>query len=531
MAKKLWAIVLSAIMAATVFVGCGRRDSINPEIDTTKTQLYLGVYNGGLGIQWVRQVANEFEELYKDYEGVNGKKGVQVMINPQKTLFEAETLIANLKAGSETSDVYFTANTMYYKFVQEGVTEDVTDLLKEKVYDGSGEFGGTEKSILDKMDPYFVEGYKWEDGRYYGFPFEDSLAGIVYDKDLFDSKHIELPQTMAEFEDLLDRLVDMKCTPFTWTGQNPFYYTPLTTAIVAQYEGIDEANKNLTYEGEYDGQPLTVRNAYRLANQQGKKEAIKFMRLITKNPDYFSSAAPGGSQSQTMAQNEFLLSVENSKRNKQIKRIAMIIEGDWWENEARPEFTEMEGINSDYGYGKRNFAFLPIPAMEGQADSSKRMVVSFSNGSVAFINKKAAQKDLAKKWVQFMHSNSSLATFTVNTGSCLPYTYTITEEQKNSLTPFGRSVWDTRHDPNVEIVRTSNRNRFATFYEDMRMGGMGAEICSLIGGTEVKNCLSHFALNPNTTVDDYFNGSKAYYSAERWTAICDRNKVPQDTAA
>ncbi|MFR6640705.1 MAG: hypothetical protein ACLUSP_04755 [Christensenellales bacterium] len=95
---------------------------------------------------------------------------VQVLIRPDKLGYEPDTLISNIQSGVETCDVYLTANNQYYKFVQNGVAEDITELLTEKVYDENGELSdnGT-VSLLDRTDDYFVDTFKWKDGKYYGF--------------------------------------------------------------------------------------------------------------------------------------------------------------------------------------------------------------------------------------------------------------------------------------------------------------------------------------------------------------------------
>lgn len=254
--KKFIAILLSLVVCFGTMLGvtaCG--DTEDEEIDKTKTQLYVGVYDGGLGTEWAKKVKTAFEAKYADteFEPGTGKRGVQVLIRPDKLGYEPDTLIANIQSGVETCDVYLTANNLYYKFVQGGVAEDITDLLGEKVYGEDGELSenGT-ISLLDKMDDYFVETFKWSDGKYYGFPFEDGLQGLIYDEDLFKARRWEVPETMEEFYTLLNRMMQSSYTPFTWTGANDFYFTCLTTAIVAQYEGSEGVKAYKSYTGTLD---------------------------------------------------------------------------------------------------------------------------------------------------------------------------------------------------------------------------------------------------------------------------------------
>lgn len=515
---KTMAAVLS-ISVALAATGCGSmNEPVNPDVDTSKTQLSIGVYDGGLGQEWTRAVATKFEEKYANTSFEDGKLGVQVMIygKGQKASYEPSVLIPNIQNKIATDDVYYTANSDLNRFVKAGVCAEITDALTEKVYAEGGDLATTNEgksfSLLDKMDDYFVESYKMDGDKYYAFPFEDSTLGIVYDADLFEKKHWEVPKTMAEFYTLLGKMVKANVTPFTWTGANEFYYTPITTTIVAQYEGIEAANQNLFYNGTYNGTEITEENAYLLANQQGKLEALKFLRQITSNTNYYSGLAFGSSQGHKDAQIEYIMSVVK-EANGGGNRIAMLIEGEWWENEARATFNEMGSNLEEYGYGKRNFKFLPMPKIEGQKlGEDKRIISSFSNGSVAFVNKNSSKKYLAKLWIQFMHQNSSLATFTTYTGSVLPYSYTL-GELYNGMTPFAQSVWDVRHDKNTVIYRTS----YACDYRrngTLKMGGIAEEIKK---ESTTTSALKAFWLDSKLTAEDYFNASIAYYT-ENWAA-------------
>lgn len=519
--KKLMVSLLAVVLcgASVLATGCSGRNNeenpLNKPKDETKTQLNIGVYDGGFGTTWTRKVADAFEEYYKDKSFEKDKMGVQVNIDPQKVRFEGATLVANIQANTDDNDMYLTSTTAK-TFLDADVCADITSVLGAKVYDDNGEIGGTSMSILDKMDDYFVEAYRQADEKYYVFPFEDSIRGIVYDADLFEKKGYTVPATMDEFYTLLDRMVQDKITPFTWTGNNDFYYTSLTTNIVVQYEGVAGADQNLFYNGTFNGTEINNQNAYLLAGQQGKLEALKFLRKITSSSSYYSKMAFAGSQTHLIAQQEFLLSTVAAKSGSG-RRIAMLLDGDWWENEARAQFTEMSGGDpeSEYAYGKRKFRFMPMPKMTGQKTEGT-IFTSSSNGCAGFVRKDrdAVTQQVAGLWIQFMHSNSSLATFTQETSSVLPYEYTLTTEQYNSLTPFGQDVWDIRRDKNVTIYHSAVAGDFYT-NTPCKMGGVSQEIKH--GNSN--NALRYFYNNPKVTAETYFEESKTYYKT-----VWDQNK-------
>lgn len=65
-------LAVFAMIAAMVvpFSACGGQGN---GIDETKTQLYVGVYDGGLGTDSVYSMAKRFEAKYADYSFEEGK--------------------------------------------------------------------------------------------------------------------------------------------------------------------------------------------------------------------------------------------------------------------------------------------------------------------------------------------------------------------------------------------------------------------------------------------------------------------------
>ena len=76
MKRKILVLFCVAVMTFTVLPmsGC-RRNSGAQETDSSKTQLYVGTLDQGVGKGWLELVADRFEEAFADYE-LNGKKGV-----------------------------------------------------------------------------------------------------------------------------------------------------------------------------------------------------------------------------------------------------------------------------------------------------------------------------------------------------------------------------------------------------------------------------------------------------------------------
>ena len=104
LAKSLLAIVLAVMMV--VSLGACNRDpnEVGGEtIITSKTQLYVSNFNGGVGHDWLDAHIKRFQEVYAEHEFIPGTKGVQVHVNNHKSGIEG--LSGQMKNAPETVTV------------------------------------------------------------------------------------------------------------------------------------------------------------------------------------------------------------------------------------------------------------------------------------------------------------------------------------------------------------------------------------------------------------------------------------------
>lgn len=565
--NKAFGAVLAMIFSVSFFAACAKpgQTESGGEDNSTKTQLTIGVYNGGLGWTWASALADKFEEAYADVSFEEGKVGVEVQITPgEKTAYEPDPLITNIQSGNYTQDIFYTAASNHWDFYEKGVAADIDDILTEKVYDESGNLadeGQGTMSIADKMDPYFQTGFKEADGKYHGFPYMDSIVGIVYDHDLLTKRGIlhedadgnvtDYPKTYTEFKEMLDEIQTAGMIGLTYSAQDAsFYTTCIYSALVAQNEGLDAAQLNLSYGGNegtdyifpagtFTSQELaeiggtenaagqtvkiTAANAYLLSHQPGKLDAMKFVEMLFGNGmQYLDPTVSFATQSYSETQKSFINSEKLSQEQPdKAQPIAMIVEGEWWENEARQHFIDMGTAFGDavYGYGKRDFRFMPLPFSDN-AKSDTEVYHSLSSGSIAFVNRNSAHKDLAGLWIQFSLQESSLEEFTLETGAVLAYEYDLSEEQKSQLTPFARNVYEIRKErDNVVISRHTNSCDFKRYGDAAIVGGYGDNMtCAMSSGNVTSDPFELFLHNSNHyTAQDYINGNIAYLNKEMWT--------------
>ena len=500
MKRKVCAVVTAAVLTAASLLAVTGCNKVLRDIDETKTQLYVGVYNGGLGYSWVDEVAKGFEELYKDYEGEDGKIGIEVVPVAEGDHFLGEEFRSYLANGTyDYVDVFFTVNSPS-ELIETEYVSDMTELVNRKVYAEDGNFpeeGETATlSLADKMGSLQVSRFTNKEGKVVGIPYNQSVYGFVYDHDLFmengyyhdmniwyEGRDGEpnteddgwgpdgvegtyddgLPATYDDYKALFALMLEDDVTPFTYSGGNAqFYFEGLYSSVRVQVDGKENADLLATYDGYLtssrdeavnnanggQGTLITPENGYLLADTNGAYRAVEFMRFLFEDGHYSEKAAQQG-QTNLQAQTEFLNSVAASKDpNTGAQRIAMLMEGDWWETEANLKSNAFQKMvtsfkDESYAYGEREFRFLPLPTFDGQK-SEHSVFTNQEDGPIAFINPKTTQRELAEAWMLYSATNDALVIYTQQSGSFRPYSFTMTDEDLEKCTPFTQNLYRIR---------------------------------------------------------------------------------------
>lgn len=545
--KKIIALLLSALFVVTMNVGCGGSSDY---IDPNRTQLYIGVYDGGIGTYYLDEIIRRFEEKYADYE-FGGKKGIQVKYYLSKTDYEAPQLINNAKYLTER-DIFIMNGMTYQNLYRAGVPADLTDIMTEKVYGADGnlaESGATATmSIVDKMEPIFEQylnlGTETQP-KYYGLPYSVATMGFVYDKDLFESKGYYfntdgnlmckdggnlvkslgqdgrpdtaddgLAETWEQFKSLMVAIKQDGNIPFTFANNVLYYQIAPLISLWATYEGANDFMLNYTYKG-VDSQfgEINEQNAWKLYAQDGRKAALIAAHDIISG-GYYSEKGFYNSQTHLLAQQEYISSIRNSSG-----RIAMLMEGGWWENEARAIFDEMANMHEKYGYGKRNFGYYTMPKFIGTAgvadqSSTESILLLNQQNSGICVNRITTRMELCKLFLQFLHTQDSMAYFNQITGIFKPFSYTMSETQLSALTPYARECYSIYSDPNVKKVTMFGSSDFRF--------SISSKVTDKEWRTKVKgkqmydNPLSAFFNNSDLTVEEYFTGCQEVFSQAKW---------------
>ena len=547
--KKKILNVLSVLLCGTMlvsFAACGGGGEELPAAAQGKTVLYVAAYEGGLGTQWITNAANSFAKQYEGVSLEDGKTGVYVHVQAHKS-FNGNTLLT----GTIDKDIYFTEDVNYFKHVGQGNFADITDIVT-----GSLSEYGEEGSIEDKLDKNQKDFLTAKDGKYYGLPFYDGIHGFIYDRDLFNANYwffdadgaigvdetgknangsdfglsagpdnnMEttydngLPATYAQFEELLYEIRAVRKVPFSYMGSDPAYIKRAMMNWWSDYEGLENMNVNYTLDGEVElvesisGDTVTTytenidqTNGYLLHKQAGKYYALSFLETLVDNPDNYKV----NKDDHKTAQRKFVRGTLTNDDD-----FAMLVDGIWWENEAR---SILDDCGTEFGKGRmdRRFAFMPVPkANETELAKNQGQTLVSLNDSFAFVNAKSKKLDLAKKFMQFLHTDAQLSAFTSETSATRSFRYDVIEADEATMSYFGKSVLEMKRNSNI-IYPCSNltiiNNNSATFTSDV--WGWSTQI----GATKYEDPFAAF--RSGKTAKDYFEGYGKIFTATAWSAM------------
>ena len=560
MKKKIGSILLAGLFVGCAFPfgACGGGGD-GEEVDPNRTQLYVNVRDCGIGREFVYA-------LKAGYEAKNPE--VQVIPTFDDTLDDEG--LQSLKTNDDV-DVIFAPNYILNDFVSVNnqtseYFADITDIVT----------GGGENSIMAKM--YETEKNYHNVGsatapKFFSLPWYVSYHGTVYDVDLFEEENFYnidgyagldciadteddfwgpdgkegtyddgLPATWEDMKLLMGEMESADVIPFTWTSYAG-YSDSWLSSVVASYEGAS----NFSLLGGFDGTyvysentewmtggtknqetgnmelAVTSANGNMMGYQNGKLAALEVAEYIIENK-LFSGKAIGTTQNHYEAQTEYLTSVELCKEDPNVKRIAFLMEGNWWELEAKETFNDMKTFyHEKYAYGTRRFGYFPWPKFIGSADipdqvNTKTTLLGGNvdnRVNVCAVNKISPNLEIAKDFVKYAYSDEGNASFTINSGVLRPFDYELTPEQQNGLTHYQKSVYTLSREEATEKMSGYTRTGLMYTAADYISG-----VCTFAARTE-KNELH---TNPFNT----FNTSTNISSAESYMD-CIKRYVEQKT--
>ncbi len=483
--RKLLSVAFSVFLICIMIIsgtacGIGEREEVNEDAAV----LNVINYDGGVGHAWLDAVIERFEAEHVDAEYVEGKKGVDInVLNTKTVTFE----------GLNTSEysVYFAQGVRFNELLAMGRLLNISDIVTEKEENG--------KSIESKMSEKLSDALKGYDGEYYVLPHYQSFDGVTYNKTVFDENNFYfaaektdyvsakegdpaygfvknadckktcgpdgefdteddgLPSSVEEFKRLCEYMKAKSVTPFIYYGGNngEAYRNKLINALWVSLEGYDGATAQFSFDsgesksrivtGFNGGKPVSELKTIKSENmadvyqQESKFYALDFFEYVFKNENNYHSASVNSVYSHTDIQKLFLKD-----------GVGMLLEGTYWENEARSSGTFE--IYKDLKNVETRCMPLPIQGTGSVAEGRGRKPVMIDTlNAYAFINANTQSKfgdgivKLAKDFLKFCYTDESLAEFTEKSSVSKNLRYSLSDEQASALTNYGKSMWNLKN--------------------------------------------------------------------------------------
>lgn len=541
--KKTLTKVMAVLCAATACMPFAACTTGGVKIDKTKTQLYISNFNGGVGHNWLDAHIQRFQDDYAEVEFTPGKKGVQILVsNHKKGMSEIGGKMAKAK-----EEIYFLEGVNYHDEIAQGRFLDITELVTTPLK----EYGETE-SIEDKLYPSQQEFYKVND-KYYGLPHAQSPTLITYDADLFDQKKLfmgengefnkkstdtglskgvdnlpgtyddGLPATYEEFFKLCSTMKKRGVDPIIWSGMYEWYTTRFAKQLRADFDGQEatvaytfngtmshvvdtiDSKGNITYKNPGNPEnPLTIteQNGYEVLSSASYYYTFKFLEEMY-NGGYYSKHSINGNVTHGDAHAYFLKSRFNSETD-----IAMLVEGLYWVNEARPAFKSMASYQGA-SLQERNLKVMPLPKATKEQVGEQTTIVDSLN-QLAFISAYIDEdkKELATTFLRYCTTQASLEEFLTTTGLTRNFKVDYSNIY-DELSPYSKSVVDMLGSCNY-IMPASNSPIIQKHYD--------AFVKSYeIGTTKYAEPIN--AIRAKVSAVDFFNQFRGKYDANSWKSL------------
>jgi len=251
---------------------------------------------------------------------------------------------------------------------------------------------------------------------------------------------------------------------------------------------------------------ITYENGYEVAHQKGKYDALKFINEALLGTGNYTPIAT--STDFKVMQSYFVntLREHKTKTSPTNSKIAMLVDGSWWENEAEaPLIVDEAEYPTDGGRMKRKFSLMPFPRADVDSCGTKNTLTSM-NASFAFANASTQHPDLVRKIMKYFHTSENLSRFTSIVGMTRPFNYTVSESDLAKTSYFGKQMVKIKSEcdvsypySNLQVVMDND-----SFFSQFNYPWSYAEI--------TKDMFSTFkGENDYNTPEKYFTQSANYY--------------------
>ena len=205
MNKKFFILPLVMASAFLTMTAC------DPKVKRGENELYITVYDGGYGTDWIDQVSKDYQE----------KTGVEVHWTADQSILDR----MDSELENPESDIYMSHDIRWQEYAEAGQLACLDDLYESEVE-------GTGKTFKQRLCGGAEEVSKLEDGHYYKVCYTQGAGGLIYNKTMFEENGWTVPTTYDELVSLCETIVDanimtddlVPVKPIGWSGADREYY-------------------------------------------------------------------------------------------------------------------------------------------------------------------------------------------------------------------------------------------------------------------------------------------------------------------
>ena len=387
MKKKIFVLPLALSAGLLSLTGCNG-------VSRGANEIYVTVYDGGYGTEWIAQVAQDYE----------AKTGVKVNWTADQSILDR----MDTELDAPQSDIYMSHDITWQEYAEAGQLEILDDLYESEVE-------GTGKTFKQRLCQGAEQVSRLEDGHYYKVCYTQGAGGLVYNIDMFQRYNWQVPTTYDELKSLCQQIVSehretddlQDIIPIAWSGADrEYYWDYIVFEWWAQLGGVSAINKYKAFKGD-DGKYSTGYEVYNPStNHREFVEAYsKWHELIAVNPT-FSNTNP---QSTKLVQANSLFASGQA---------AMIPYAQW----AKYEIQQNSGINFNF-----NVAMMKTPKINPTV-SDFNYNVGFGDSIIIPSNIPDTSKEIAKDFLRYLAGKEACKTFVDKArGAFLAFDYSIVD--------------------------------------------------------------------------------------------------------
>lgn len=316
MKKRICSILLSGLMLASMISGgaCAPTAGSNdPNV------LNVKIYEGGHGTEYIRLVADKFNELYE------GQYSVELL--QPSTQLVGNTVYREIHSGSNADVMTGSTLDATDGLGRAGFGECFADITESVLNQPAIKFDGTleDRTILEKLGDVksdYIE--KQSNGKWYLIPYVNGIGGMAVNTKVLSTYQLEIPRTTNELFAAADYMMEQaggstsKPKPFTYAATGNNYAFVAILSWLAQLGGEAEYRKFMTYTD--GGREMDLQECANLFKDNETLSTV--MELFVQLYDYNLQTTNVRSQTFEQAQNQFMRG-----------RCAFYFVGDWMFNE------------------------------------------------------------------------------------------------------------------------------------------------------------------------------------------------------